>query len=71
MNNKVRETEKLFFEYAREFGPKRTQSLLFVSEDLHVDDVMRDELAAEYLKNPEKKHLAKHLRRQLEEDLGL
>ena len=63
--------ERLYFEYALEFGPKRAQSLLFVSEDLSLEDVIRDEMVAEYLRNPEKKHLAKYLREQLEGDLGL
>lgn len=61
----------LYFEYELEFGSKRAQSLLFVSEDLALEDVICDEMAAEYLRNPEKKHLAKYLRGQLEEDLGL
>ena len=33
--------------------------------------VIRDELAAEYLRNPDKAHLRKYLRDQLEEDLGV
>nr|WP_322941790.1 hypothetical protein [Pseudomonas sp. s4] len=61
----------LYFEYELEFGSKRAQSLLFVSEDLSLEDVIKDEMAAEYLRNPAKTHLAKYLRGQLEEDLGL
>lgn len=63
--------ERLYFEYALEFGPKRAQSLLFVSDELLVEAVIRDELAAEYLRNPEKKYLAKYLRDRLEGDFGL
>ncbi len=62
---------QLYFEYELEFGSKRAQSLLFVSEDLSLEDVICEEMAAEYLRNPAKRHLAKYLRGQLEGDLGL
>ncbi len=62
---------QLYFEYELELGSKRAQSLLFVSEDLSLEDVICEEMAAEYLRNPAKKHLAKYLRGQLEGDLGL
>lgn len=62
---------QLYFEYELEFGSKLAQSLLFVSEDLSLEDVICEEMAAEYLRNPAKKHLAKYLRGQLEGDLGL
>lgn len=62
---------QLYFEYELEFGSERAQSLLFVSEELSVSEVIRDELAAEYLRNPDKAHLLKYLRDQLEEDLGV
>ncbi len=61
----------LYFEYELEFGSERAQTLLFVGEELSVEDVIRRELAAEYLKNPAKEHLRKYAREALEEDLGL
>ncbi len=71
MSQTMPDYAQLYFEYELEFGSKRAQSLLFVSEDLSLEDVIRDEMVAEYLRNPEKKHLAKYLREQLEGDLGL
>ena len=62
---------QLYFEYELELGSERAQSLLFVSEELSLSEVIRDELAAEYLRNPDKAHLRKYLRDQLEEDLGV
>lgn len=61
----------LYFEYELEFGSERAQTLLFVGEELSVEDVIRRELAAEYMKNPAKEHLRKYAREWLEEDLGL
>lgn len=61
----------LYFEYELEFGSDRAQSLLFIGEELSAEDVIRRELAAEYLKNPTKEHLRKYAREALEEDLGL
>jgi len=62
---------QLYFEYELELGSERAQSLLFVSEELSLSEVIRDELAAEYLRNPDKAHLREYLRDQLEEDLGV
>ncbi len=61
----------LYFEYELEFGSDQAQTLLFVGEELSVEDVIRRELAAEYLKNPAKEHLRRYAREALEEDLGL
>lgn len=61
----------LYFEYELEFGSDQAQTLLFVGEKLSVEDVIRRELAAEYLKNPAKEHLRRYAREALEEDLGL
>lgn len=71
MNQTMPDYAQLYFEYELEFGSKRAQSLLFVSEELSLEVVICEEMAAEYLRNPEKKHLAKYLRAQLEEDFGL
>lgn len=62
---------QLYFEYELEFGFERAQTLLFVGEELSVEDVIRRELADEYMKNPAKEHLRKYARAWLEEDLGL
>lgn len=61
----------LYFEYELEFGGEMAQSLLFVGEELSVEEVICNKLADEYLRSPDKKHLAKYLRGQLEEDMGL
>lgn len=61
----------LYFEYELEFGSDQAQTLLFVGEELSVEDVIRRELAAEYLKNPAREHLRRYAREALEEDLGL
>ncbi len=61
----------LYFEYELEFGSDRAQTLLFVGEELSVEEVIRQELAEEYLKNPAKEHLRKYAREALEEDFGL
>jgi|LNFM01.2.fsa_nt_gb hypothetical protein len=71
MSKTMPDYAQLYFEYELEFGSKRAQSLLFVSEDLSLEDVICEEMAAEYLRNPAKRHLAKYLRGQLEGDLGL
>ena len=36
---------QLYFEYELELGSERAQSLLFVSEELSLSEVIRDELA--------------------------
>ncbi len=59
------------FEYELELGSERAQSLLFVSEALSLSEVIRVELVAGNLRNPDKAHLRKYLRDQLEEDLGV
>lgn len=61
----------LYFEYEFEFGTERAQTLLFIGEELSEEDVIRRELAAEYMKNPAKEHLRKYARDWLEEDLWL
>lgn len=61
MNQTMPDYAQLYFEYKLEFGSKRAQSLLFVSEELSLEVVICEEMAAEYLRNPEKKHLAKYL----------
>lgn len=71
MSKTMPDYAQLYSEYELEFGSKRAQSLLFVSEDLSLEDVICEEMAAEYLRNPAKRHLAKYLRGQLEGDLGL
>lgn len=44
----------LYFEYELEFGGEMAQSLLFAGEELSVEEVICNKLAAEYLRSPDK-----------------
>lgn len=61
----------LLAEYELEFCTERYSSLTFLSEELSQEGVIRQELCDEYLRNPAKKHLQKHMKWQLERDMGL
>lgn len=65
------ELDVLLAEYELEFGTERYLSLTFISGELSQEDVMRQELCDEYIRNPAKKHLQKHMQWQLGKDMGL
>lgn len=68
---RLTELDILLAEYELEFGMERYLSLTFISEELSQEDVIRQELFDEYLRNPAKKHLQKHMKWLLEKDMGL
>jgi hypothetical protein len=63
--------DTLLAEYEFEFGTEKYLSLTFLSEELSQEHVIRQELCDEYLRNPAKKHLQKHMKWHLEKDMGL
>lgn len=68
---RLTELDILLAEYVLEFGTERYLSLTFLSEELSQEYVMRQELCDEYIRNPAKKHLQKHMKWQLGKDMGL
>lgn len=68
---RLAELDILLGEYELEFGTERCPIMAFIGGELSQEDVIRQELCAEYLRNPAKKHLQKHMKWHLGKDMGL